>query len=116
MGWVRMNLLATIQAFEQIPRADAVAQFQLLQSVEQVLAASEQKAVNEVLSSMEEAFVPVVLGGTSPPVRRAVAGCFQIACRKVATPRRLCALTVVVHHLTQKVLASSRGRVAPSST
>ena len=30
-----MNLLATIQAFEQIPRADAVAQFQLLQSVEQ---------------------------------------------------------------------------------
>lgn len=78
-----MNLLATIQAFEQIPRADAVAQFQLLQSVEQVLASlDDQKAVNEVLSSMEEAFVPVVLGGTSPPVRRAVAGCFGIACRK----------------------------------
>ena len=77
-----MNLLATIQAFEQIPRADAVAQFQLLQSVEQVLAAADQKAVNEVLSSMEEAFVPVVLGGTSPPVRRAVGGCFRIACSK----------------------------------
>ena len=77
-----MNLLATIQAFEQIPRADAVAQFQLLQSVEQVLAAADQKAVNEVLSSMEEAFVPVVLGGTSPPVRRAVGGCFRIACGK----------------------------------
>ena len=77
-----MNLDATIIAFAQIPQGDAVAQFQLLQSVEQVLAGAEQQAVNEVLKSMEEAFVPVVLRGTSPPVRRAVGGCFRIACGK----------------------------------
>ena len=72
-----MNLDATIQAFAQIPSGeggDAVAQFQLLQSVEQALAKAHPKVINRVVSSMETAFVPVIIGGTTPPVRRAVLG------------------------------------------
>jgi hypothetical protein len=79
-----MNLDATIQAFAQIPRADAVAQFQLLQSVEQALARAGPKVVADVLSSMETAFVPIIICGTTPPVRRAVLGCFRIAFSKVS--------------------------------
>lgn len=105
-----MNLDATIQAFAQIPSGeggDAVAQFQLLQSVEQALAKAHPKVINRVVSSMETAFVPVIIGGTTPPVRRAVLGCFRIAFGKASGS----ALSHVIGNLENYLKPKGKGDV-----
>lgn len=60
---------------------------QVLKSIEQALTAAEQTTVNEVLSGLEGALSPMVIAGATPPVRRAIVGCFTVAFAKAQGAR-----------------------------